>query len=341
MSKHYRTGLVVGKFSPLHSGHRYLIDTATAACEQVLILSYSRPEFAGCTSAVRQQWLNDGWPQHQCVVVDAAQACRLGLAMPDNNASDLQQRQFCAELIDRTLGQPIDAVFSSEDYGQGFADHLAQHWQRPVASVLVDRDRIRHPISGTALRAAPSADWQSTDVLAAQRCRRIALIGAESTGKTSVGQWLAEQRGWPWVAEFGRQHWEDCGGVLSSDDLLTIARTQVDLENEAVALAIREGHSAVICDTTPLTTLIYHQLMFPEPPPPELIALAERPYHQLWLCAADFPLVQDGTRSPEAFRQEQQALYESELTNRQLCALTVHGSLEQRRAHLLRNVPAA
>ena len=41
----------------------------------------------------------------------------------------------------------------------------------------------------------------------------------------SLGQWLAEQRGWPWVAEFGRQHWEDCGGVLSSDDLLTIART--------------------------------------------------------------------------------------------------------------------
>ncbi|WVM93405.1 adenylyltransferase/cytidyltransferase family protein [Halopseudomonas pachastrellae] len=65
MPKHYRTGLVVGKFSPLHSGHRYLIDTATAACDQLLILSYSRPEFAGCTSALRQQWLNNGWPQHQ------------------------------------------------------------------------------------------------------------------------------------------------------------------------------------------------------------------------------------------------------------------------------------
>ncbi|WVM93406.1 AAA family ATPase [Halopseudomonas pachastrellae] len=260
--------------------------------------------------------------------------------MPDNHASDLQQRQFCAELIDHTFGQPIDAVFSSEDYGQGFADHLTQHWQRPVASVLVDRDRIRYPISGTTLRAAPSADWQSADVLTTQRCRRIALIGAESTGKTSLGQWLAQQRGWHWVAEFGRQHWEDCGGVLSSDDLLTIARTQVELEDSAVALASSEGHSAVICDTTPLTTLIYHQLMFPEPPPAELIALAERPYHQLWLCAADFPLVQDGTRSPEAFRQQQQALYESELDNRQLDTLRLSGPLEQRRAQLLCSVSA-
>ena len=340
MSKHYRTGLVVGKFSPLHSGHRYLIDTATAACDQLLILSYSRPEFAGCASALRQQWLNNGWPQHQCVVLDAAQACRLGLAMPDNDASDLQQRQFCAELIDRTFGQPIDVVFSSEDYGQGFADHLAQHWQRPVASVLLDRDRIHHPVSGTALRAAPSARWQTTDVLTTQRCQRIALIGAESTGKSSLGQWLAQQRGWHWVAEFGRQHWEDCGGVLSSEDLLTIARTQVELEDRAVALASSEGHSAVICDTTPLTTLIYHQLMFPEPPPAELIALAERPYHQLWLCSADFPLVQDGTRSPETFRQQQQALYESELANRQLDTLRLSGPLEQRRAKLLGSVPA-
>ena len=80
--------------------------------------------------------------------------------------------------------------------------------------------------------------------------------------------------------------------------------------------------------------------MFPEPPPAELIALAERPYHQLWLCAADFPLVQDGTRSPEAFRQQQQALYASELTNRQLDTLRLSGPLEQRRAKLLGSVPA-
>ncbi|GGE49009.1 transcriptional regulator NadR [Halopseudomonas oceani] len=340
MSKPYRTGLVVGKFSPLHSGHRYLIDTATAACEQVLLLSYSRPEFAGCTSALRQQWLNDGWPQHQCVVLDAAQACRLGLAMPDNDASDLPQRQFCAELIDRTLGEPVNAVFSSEDYGQGFADYLAAHWQRPVDSVLVDRERQRYPISGSTLRAAPDANWQTADVLAAQRCQRIALIGAESTGKTSLGQWLAQHRGWRWVAEFGRQHWQDCDGVLTSDDLLHIARTQVELEDQAVALALNDGQPAVVCDTTPLTTLIYHRLLFPEPPPDELIALAERPYHQLWLCSADFPMVQDGTRSPETFRQQQQALYASELASRQLRPMRLQGSIKQRRARLAAMTPS-
>lgn len=152
---------------------------------------------------------------------------------------------------------------------------------------------------------------------------------------SDLSQWLAEQRGLPWVAEFGREFWHERGGVLTSDDLLTIARTQVDRENQAVQHALAKGQAGIICDTTPLTTLIYHQLMFDAPPPAELVALAERPYHQLWLCAADFPMVQDGTRSPEAFRQQQQAHYHRELAERGLNHHHLTGSLPERQRLLL------
>ena len=43
----YRTGLVVGKFSPLHRGHELVIGAAFAHCAEVVVLSYSRPEFPG------------------------------------------------------------------------------------------------------------------------------------------------------------------------------------------------------------------------------------------------------------------------------------------------------
>ncbi|WP_303289852.1 AAA family ATPase [Marinobacter sp. SS5-14b] len=335
MSQRFRTGLVVGKFSPLHSGHRYLLSCARAGCERLIVISYSRPEFAGCTKDLRRGWLGLAVPDGECLVIDAVDALKLGLDMPNNAASDTSQRQFCADLVDRCFGEPVDVIFSSEDYGQGFADYLSAHWQTRVASILVDRDRVRFPVSGSALRAQPDAAWVGDSVHAAQTCQRIALIGAESTGKTKLGAWLARQRGWHWVAEFGRQYWHEQGGVLTSDDLVTIALTQVENENEAVEAAVAAGHTAIVCDTTPLTTLIYHHLMFDYPPPPELVALAERPYHQLWLCAADFPMVQDGTRRPEGFRQQQQALHHAELTRRGLHFEALTGSLAQRKHHLL------
>ncbi|WP_028670777.1 AAA family ATPase [Saccharospirillum impatiens] len=335
MSQHFRTGLVVGKFSPLHAGHRYLLASAGAACDRLIVLSYSRPEFAGCTADLRRQWLSQATPTAEHRILDAADAVRLGLTMPPNDASDDRQRQFCADLIDRCLQTPVDAVFSSEDYGQGFADALSAHWRRPVASVVVDRHRARFPVSGSKLRADPDPDWVAPSVYAAQTCQRIALIGAESTGKTVLSQWLAEQKGWPWVAEFGREFWHERGGTLTSADLLTIARTQVARENRAIEQALNDGLNGIVCDTTPLTTLIYHQLMFETPPPAELVALAERPYHQLWLCTADFPMVQDGTRSPEAFRQQQQAIYYTELTHRGLNHQALTGPLTRRQQRLI------
>lgn len=335
MSQRFRTGLVVGKFSPLHAGHRYLLASARAACERLIVISYSRPEYAGCTADLRRRWLQHCLPDGDCLVLDAADAADRGLEMPPNSAGDRHQRQFCADLVDRCFGTAVDAVFSSEDYGRGFADFLAAHWQRPVTSVLVDRDRVRFPISGSRLRAHPDAGWVDCGVWAAQRCQRIALIGAESTGKTLLGQWLAQQQGWPWVPEFGRQHWHDCGGILTSDDLLTIARTQVEQENRAVQDALKAGQAGIICDTTPLTTLIYHHLMFDQPPPAQLVALAERPYHQLWLCEADFPMIQDGTRSPESFRQRQRAIYRQELAQRNLPYQALTGPLGDRKRQLV------
>lgn len=43
----HRLGLVAGKFSPLHRGHEHLITQALAACEQVAVVGYSQPAFAG------------------------------------------------------------------------------------------------------------------------------------------------------------------------------------------------------------------------------------------------------------------------------------------------------
>ena len=86
---------------------------------------------------------------------------------------------------------------------------------------------------------------------AAERARRLALLGGESSGKTTLARALAQSLGTTWVPEYGRQRWEELRITLSVDELVAVARRQVVLEDEAQLRA----HHWLVCDTTPLTTL--------------------------------------------------------------------------------------
>lgn len=107
--------------------------------------------------------------------------------------------------------------------------------------------------------------------------------------------------------------------------MLHIAQTQIARE-ETLAM---QSHHWLICDTGPLTTLLYSQRMFDQTTP-ELEQLATRHYDQVFLCADDFDFVQDGTRRDPAFRQFQQQWYERELNKRGITYTVVSGSVAKR-----------
>ena len=101
--KPFRTGLVVGKFAPLHHGHQLLLDEADRACEEVVILSYSKPEFEGYGPARRERWLRRLYPRAKVHVLDdarLAEACDARsvarVELPANDASDDVHRRFVA-----------------------------------------------------------------------------------------------------------------------------------------------------------------------------------------------------------------------------------------------------
>src|SRR5690606_15569529 len=132
MSARWRNGLVVGKFSPLHLGHEYLIETALAACKRVHVLSWCRPELPGCAAARRRRWLAARFPTARVLVVDAAGFPRLARRhgwpgrpeLPFDDAPEQVQRELAAWLCNRVLDTTVDAVFSSEAYGPGLAEVL-------------------------------------------------------------------------------------------------------------------------------------------------------------------------------------------------------------------------
>lgn len=159
--------------------------------------------------------------------------------------------------------------------------------------------------------------------------KRIALLGGESSGKTTLAIALAEALDTTWVAEYGRQRWEELRETLSVDELVAVALKQVALEDEAVAEAARRGRGFVVCDTTPLTTLQYC-LYDHGAAPPELQELADRPYHLTVVCSPDFDFVQDGCRRDDRFRAEQHAWTLAQLRQRGVAYLNVSGPVRER-----------
>jgi NadR type nicotinamide-nucleotide adenylyltransferase len=329
----FALGLVVGKFSPLHLGHEWLIDHAARQCDHLLILSYANPEFHRCDAPHRQRWLNLRFPHHETIVIDDdwlnRECSARGIAsrpIPANDSSDEAQQRFLAWLLGRVLQRSPDAMFCSEAYGPKCAATLGESLGHTVEAVLVDLHRGHVPISASQIRQNPHRErrWLAPDVRASF-VHRIAVLGGESSGKTTLTTALATHFETAMASEYGRELWERQSGILSESDLLKIAHEQICREEAGLRLANRY----LFCDTSPLTTVGYSGWMFGKVDP-ELAMLTSRPYDAIVLCQPDFPFVQDGTRRDEAFRLQQHRWYQDHIGKLKCPMLEAAGSVSDR-----------
>ena len=330
-------GLVVGKFAPLHLGHEWLITQAAARCDRVLVLSYAKPSPEGCNVERRRIWLAARFPdlaKFELLVLDdaavSAACASRGIEareMPrDDVPDDAVHQAWLAWLLSEVLERCPSAMFGSEAYVPGCAATLGRALGRKVEAVMGDPRRIRVPVRATDIRRDPVAGrrFLSAEV-AATFVRRIALLGGESTGKTTLARALAERIGTSWVAEYGRERWEAQGGQLTDADLLAIGQEQVRREEAAM----EHANGWLVCDTTPLTTFGYAHWMFGRADR-HLETLSRRTYDRFLLCSPDFEFVQDGTRREPGFRDEQQRWYREQLCTSPAAWMEVCGSVESR-----------
>ncbi|MCJ0762630.1 AAA family ATPase [Variovorax terrae] len=133
---------------------------------------------------------------------------------------------------------------------------------------------------------------------------QIALLGAESTGKTQLALQLAAHlraQGRPAtvVPELLREWCDREGRTPRADEQAAIAQEQ----QRRVEAAAAAG-SVVIADTTPLMTAIYSELLFGDT---SLYAAAEahqRRYHLTLVTGLDLPWVADGLQRDGAHVRE-------------------------------------
>lgn len=132
----------------------------------------------------------------------------------------------------------------------------------------------------------------------------IAIVGAESTGKSTLAQDLALQLGLATglrcgaVGEHLRDWCERAGRTPLVHEQVAIAQTQLALIDAA-----RLGHEVVIADTTPLMTAIYSQLLFDDSSLLAGAVAAQRRFALTLLTALDLPWVADGLQRDGAHVQ--------------------------------------
>ncbi len=330
--KKYRNGLIVGKFSPLHKGHEFLIKRGLEECETLYIFSYYTPEFKGCEAHRRELWLKKLFPAAKIFVInDEYLKTRFNFSLPPHDATDLEERRFVGFLWLHLVNQPLDVVFTSENYGAGYAVEMSSYFAHytnfpPVKHVLVDLDRQTFPISGTTLRDDIHGlkDFLSPQVYASF-VERICFLGGESSGKSTLAEALTNEFETEFVAEYGRTLSEEKNNQLIFEDLLRIAKTHLnDEESQA-----EQANRYLFIDTSPLTTLFYSLHLFGKADP-ELDWLSYRKYDRIFLCSPDFPFVQDGTRDGNGLREKQHEWYLQKLAERKIHYEILTGSLAER-----------
>src|SRR5262249_47846688 len=155
----------------------------------------------------------------------------------------------------------------------------------------VDRGRAAVPVSGRAIRRDPSAHWDHLEPpVRAWLTKRVAIVGSESTGTTTLTRDLANHYETGWVPEYGRELTEElvhAGTPIeridwSAIDFTAIAREQQRREDVA---ALKAG-PLLICDTDALATCIWRE-RYVGASTPELEDLASARSYALYILTSD------------------------------------------------------
>ena len=123
--------------------------------------------------------------------------------------------------------------------------------------------------------------------------KKIAIVGPESTGKSTISQLLAKHYKVSWVPEYARYYCKNLTAPYTLQDEVNMFYGQVALED---AILVTTESDFIICDTTFVTVKIWSDEMLGETPQLVLDALPKRPYDLYLLMDIDLPWQDDPLR---------------------------------------------
>jgi len=183
--------------------------------------------------------------------------------------------------------------------------------------------------------------------------KKIAVIGPESTGKSTLCEQLAQHYNTMWCPEFAREYLLTHGMDYNFDDLLFIAKGQVAMEDEYIGMAsgkrvdasgenrsvqqrprspLTTHHSPLLIDTNMYVMKVWCEFVFNNCHQWILDQIIERKYDLYLLCNVDLPWVKDELREyPDLEnRAKLYNIYEDIMINQTVPWVVISGDYEER-----------
>lgn len=139
---------------------------------------------------------------------------------------------------------------------------------------------------------------------------KIAVVGPESTGKSTMAKYLAKQLQTVCVPEFARYYCQDLNNQYTLTDEVNMFHGQIALEESLIPLA---KHQILVCDTTILTVKVWCDHLFDHTPPHVLQEINRRGYDHYLLMDIDLPWEDDPLRDFPLEREHFLSIWKQEL----------------------------
>lgn len=164
--------------------------------------------------------------------------------------------------------------------------------------------------------------------------KKIAVVGPESTGKSTISAQLAAHYNTVWVPEYAREY---CAALIAPctwQDEINMFRGQIKLEKQMLL----QANKILICDTTFITVKIWSDHIFGESPREVIDELPKRPYDLYLLMNIDLAWQDDPLRDFPHMREHFMEVWHKELKALDADYHIISGSDQQRLANAIEKV---
>lgn len=311
-----KTGLVLGKFMPLHKGHMALIDFSLQHCDQLIVLLCSS-EKEKIPGAIRKEWLRETYKNNDRIRVEHVEYNEDEL--PNTSVSSHAVSEKWAAFIGKTFPE-VNIFFSSEPYGEYVANFLH------IDHICFDQERNTVRVAASGILLDPYNTW---DLIASAArsyfVRKIGILGSESTGKSTLAEKLALHYNTAFVPEMAREIIEKTEDVVI-DDLFKIAELHAKTINEKLPQANR----LLFIDTDVNITKSYARFLFNQYIyTPDWINEANK-FDTIIYLETDCPYVQDGTRLSQNERNKLDKSHKQQLKDAGITYTSIGGNWDER-----------
>lgn len=327
MAERKTVGFLGGKFLPFHLGHVYFIVAASNMVDELyIILSSSknrdkqlceRDGIKYIPHEVRFSWIGEA--------VNNLTNIKL-IHIEDDQWDENYDWDSGATMIKKAIGKPIDFVFSSEE---SYSEHFKRNYPNSK-HIIIDAGREVVDISGTELRKNIYSNWDKLPKYVRKYfVKKVAVVGTESCGKSTLVMKLAKLYNTEFVAEVGRKYCEKYSNNLTREMFDLIAMEHF-LEQEEKST---NSNKVLFVDTEAVVTQFYLNKYFKGEKSQLIEEIAKiQNYDLVIFLEPDVKWIDDGLRNEghEEIRKQNNEELKNMFSDRGIKFVSVSGNYSER-----------